>query len=470
MLHFIWGLVIVDGFVDRIVDNQPVPRWQEESAMLPRSRRRSPSLVPLAALGLVLAACGSGSSTSGSANTSPLLVGVIAPFTGADAALGPAYYAACLPAVRAINAGGGVMGRQVSCKQFDTRGEPADAVPAAQQMIASNSNLMAVVGCTSDEASSVVPIIDHAHIPMFCMTGQSEFNKSSFTYFHRLVPPDEFDAYAIVGSALDFNHYMKVALVFGNDIGSQAFVQPAMTALQHLGATVTINQAIALGQSSYRTEVTAMLATHPDVIFTEALGPTDATYLAEVKQLNGSSLPFMGTSATIDPVWFSAVSGAIGIPDMLKYFQAVDLGVSFSGPGYTEFKTNLDASAAQFPDAPKYSQRGATLHLYDGIIQAALAMDATKSTDPTVYNPKIKDIGNGVSGAVDVHTYKDAVAALASGKSVHWVGAGGPTSYNQYNNSQQGYILVKYDAQGNEVTIGTLTTAQTAAVIAAGGG
>jgi hypothetical protein len=244
-----------------------------------------------------------------------------------------------------------------------------------------------------------------------------------------------------------------------------------MTALQNLGGTVTINQAIALGQPSYRTEVTAMLATHPDVIFTEALGPTDATYLAEVKQLNnGTMLPFMGTSATIDPVWFKAVSDAIGIPDMLKYFQAVDLGVSFSGPGYTEFKTNLDASAAQFADAPKYAQRGATLHLYDGIIQAALAMDATNSTDPTVYNSKVKDIGNGVSGAVDVHTYKDGVAALASGKSIRWVGAGGPTSYNQYNNSQQGYILVTYDAQGNEVTIGTLTTAQTAQVIAAGGG
>ena len=428
--------------------------------------------VLVAGVTLVLAGCGSGSgsSSSGSGNTSPLLIGIVAPFTGADAALGPAYFAACLPAARAINNGGGIMGHTVSCQQFDTRGEPADAVPAAQQMIASHSNLMAVVGCTSDEASSVVPIIDHAHIPMFCMTGQSEFNKSSFTYFHRLVPPDEFDAYAIVGSALDYSHFTKVALVFGNDIGSQAFVGPAQRALQALGATVTINQAIALGQPSYRTEVTAMLATHPDVIFTEALGPTDATYLSEVKQLNGSTLPFMGTSATIDPVWFSAVTGAIGVQDVLNKFTAVDLGVSFSGPGYTDFKTNLVASASQFADAPKYSQRGATLHLYDGIIQAALAMDETQSIDPAVYNAKIKDVGNGVSGAVTVNTYKDGVAAIASGKSVRWVGAGGQTNYDQYNNSQQGYIIVKYDAQGNEVTIGHLTEQQTAAVIQAGGG
>jgi len=68
-----------------------------------------------------------------------------------------------------------------------------------------------------------------------------------------------------------------------------------MTALQHLGATVTINQAIALGQPSYRTEVTAMLATHPDVIFTEALGPTDATTWPRSSSLNnGVMLPSWG--------------------------------------------------------------------------------------------------------------------------------------------------------------------------------
>ncbi|HYM50239.1 MAG TPA: ABC transporter substrate-binding protein [Candidatus Limnocylindrales bacterium] len=420
---------------------------------------------------LVLAACGNQASTPSASGTSPLLIGVVAPFTGVDAGLGPAYYAACLAAANELNTNGNIMGHPVSCQQFDTRGEPADAVPAARQMVASNSNLMAVVGCTSDEASSVVPIIDASHIPMFCMTGQSEFNKTTYKYFHRLVPPDQYDAFAMVGSALYFNHYSKIALVFGNDIGSQAFVPPAQTAIPKLGGTVTINQAIALNQSDYRTEVTQMLATHPDVIFTEALGPADATYLAEVKQLNGGKLiPFIGTSATVDPQWFAAVSGAIGVDNLVNNYQAVDIGTTFSGPGYDEFVANLNAAASKFPDAPKYKQRASTLHLYDGLLQAALAMNATKSIDPQVYNAKIKEIGNGVSGATEVHTYKEGVDAINSGKSVRLVGAGGPTNYNQWNNSQQGYILVKYDAQGNEVTIGSLTQEQTAKIIAAGGG
>jgi ABC-type branched-subunit amino acid transport system substrate-binding protein len=276
----------------------------------------------------------------------------------------------------------------------------------------------------------------------------------------------------MVGSALDFQSpaYKKIALVFGNDIGSQAFVDPARKAITALGGTVAINQALALGQSSYRTEVTQMLATHPDAIFTEALGSTDATYLAEVKQLNGSMIPFIGTSATVDPVWFAAVRDAIGLSDLLKYYTAVDIGTTFSGPGYDEFLTNLNASAAQFPDAPKYKQRASTLHLYDGIVMTALAMVAAGSTSPATYNPKIRDIGNGTAGATVVHTYADGLQALRNGKSIRFVGAGGETNFNQWNNSQQGYILVKYDDQGNEVTIGQLTQQQTQQIIQAGGG
>src|ERR1700694_2276917 len=169
-------------------------RYGGEDVMIDRRLRRLLAL-PASALVLALSACGtSSSSTGGGLGSGDLLVGVLAPFSGVDANLGPAYYAACLAAAPAINNNGGVGGRHVTCQKFDTRGEPADAAPAANQMVASNSNLMAVVGCTSDEASAVAPILDKAHVPMFCMTGQSEFNKTKLPYFHRLVPADIFDA------------------------------------------------------------------------------------------------------------------------------------------------------------------------------------------------------------------------------------------------------------------------------------
>lgn len=434
-----------------------------------RSLKSSRMLSLLAVL--VVAACGGGGTSGSGLGSGDLLVGVIAPFTGADAGLGPAYYAACLAAAPSINNNGGVGGRQVKCQQFDTRGEPADAVPAANQMVASNKNLMAVIGCTSDEASTVVPIIDRAHIPMFCMTGQSEFNKTSFKYFHRLVPADIYDAYAMVGFALygpGHQPYKKIALVFGDDIGSQAFVQPATNALNKLGGQVQ-NFPIHLGASDYRSEVAAVINYHPDAIMTEALGSA-GTFLGEFKTQNGGQMiPFIGTSATIDPTWFQQVSQAIGVSDLVKFYAGVDLGYDFSAPGYTEFLTNLNAAASQFADAPKYKQRGSTLHLYDGIIMTALAMLATNSDDPTVYNPKIKEIANGGNGATTVNTFKDGAADIKNGKSIQFIGAGGMNVFDQYNNSQSGYIWVNYDNQGNEVKIGQMTPQQTQQISSAGG-
>ena len=92
--------------------------------MVDRRLRRFLAL-PASALVLALTACGSsGGSTGGGLGSGDLLVGVLAPFSGADANLGPAYYAACLAAAPAINNNGGVGGRHVTCQKFDTRGEP----------------------------------------------------------------------------------------------------------------------------------------------------------------------------------------------------------------------------------------------------------------------------------------------------------------------------------------------------------
>ena len=427
--------------------------------------------LPLLAV-LLLAACGGSTSTGGGLGSGKLLVGVLAPFSGADASFGPRYLAGCIAASLSINGAGGIGGRQVGCQQFDTRGEPADAVPAANAMISGNTNLMGVVGCTSDEASTVVPILDRSHIPMFCMTGQSEFNKTSFKYFHRLVPPDSFDAYAMIGSALfGPNHaaYKRIALVFGDDIGSQTFVGPAMAALNKLGVTIAINQAIKLNSSSYRTEVASMLLTHPDVILTETIGSA-GTYLKEAKQQNGGKvIPFIGSSATIDPVWFKQVVDAIGLSDFLANFTAVDLRLSLEGPAYQEFVTQLTASQSTNPGALAYKGKSPTVHLYDGIILTALAMVAANSSDPKVYNQKIFDIANGVSGATVVGTFKEGVDALKSGKSIRYVGAAGENNFNQYNNSQQGYNLVTMDKDGNEVVLGSLSESQTQQIIDAGG-
>src|SRR5579863_4892387 len=280
---------------------------------------------PASTSGAASATSSAGASTGASPTGSPLTVADVAPFSGPDAALGPTYLASCYGATAAINSAGGVLGHQLTCKSVDTRGEPADAVPAVNQMFASTSNLALVIGCTSDEAASVVPIINAHQMAMFCMTGQSEFDSVHFPYFYRLVPPDLEESYAMVAIAQQLG-YHKIALAFGNDIGSQTFIQPAISAISKAGLTLAANETLDLNASSFRTEADKIVSAHPDVILTEALGPTDATFLSEVKQLNGGKMiPVIGTSADISPDWYKSVAAAVGAATLATSFHADNL-------------------------------------------------------------------------------------------------------------------------------------------------
>src|ERR1019366_5041639 len=277
-----------------------------------RRGRRACLLAGAASLAAIAMVAATSAGSTAAAAGSQLTVADVAPFTGTDAALGPTYLVSCDAATNAINKAGGVLGHTLGCKGVDTRGDPADAVPAVRQMYASTSNLALVIGCTSDEAASVAPILGANKTVSFCMTGQSEFDHVKFPYFYRLVPPDLSESYAMVVIA-QLQHFKKVALAFGNDIGSQTFVAPAIAAIKKAGQTLTSNQTLDLSATTFRTEAAAIVNSKPDVIFTEALGPSEAAFLSEVKQLNGGKLiPVIGTSATISPDWFKSVSAAVG--------------------------------------------------------------------------------------------------------------------------------------------------------------
>jgi ABC-type branched-subunit amino acid transport system substrate-binding protein len=437
-----------------------------------RSTRRARLLAGTVVVGAMLAAgCGS-SSSSGSASGgsgakasagSSLTVADVAPFTGTDAALGPTYLVSCDAATNAIDSAGGVLGHKLNCKSVDTRGDPADAVPAVHQMYASTGNLAFVIGCTSDEAASVVPIFASNKTVSFCMTGQSEFDHVKFPYFYRLVPPDLSESYAMVAMAKN-NGYKKVALAFGNDIGSQTFIAPAIAAIKKAGLQLVSNQTLDLSASTFRTEAAKIAASKPDVILTEALGPTEASFLTELKQLNGGKLiPVIGTSATISPDWFKSVSNAIGGSALASGFQADNLVTESSGPAFAAFSKAINAEKGKVGstgDFSTYLTAPGAVHLYDGINLAALAMIAAHSTSPAKYMPYIIKIGDGVAGATVVNSFAQGVAALKAGKQIRYEGPGGPTSFDAYHDSAGLFQVDKYTSDGTVKVAGNLSTTE----------
>ena len=431
-------------------------------------RRRSRIFAASAtALALVAAGCGSSSSGGGGGSSASkgatLAVADVAPFTGTDAALGPTYLVSCDAATNAINLAGGVLGHKLACKSVDTRGDPADAVPAVRQMYASTSNLALVIGCTSDEAASVVPIFTANKTISFCMTGQSEFDHVKFPYFYRLVPPDLSESYAMVAIAKQHG-YKRIALAFGNDIGSQTFIKPAIAAIKTAGMSLVANETLDLSANTFRTEAAQIVNAKPDVILTEALGPTEAAFLSELKQLNGGKMiPVIGTSATISPDWFKSVAAAIGGSTLASKFLADNLVVETSGPSFQPFSKAIFAEKGKVGstgDFSTYLTAPGAVHLYDGINLAALAMLASHSTSASVFGPYIEKIGDGVTGATVVYSFAQGAAALKAGKQIRYEGPGGPTSFDAYHDSTGIFQVDNYGSNGTVNVVGNLATSE----------
>jgi branched-chain amino acid transport system substrate-binding protein len=424
--------------------------------------------VAAAALVGGLAACSS-TSASGSGSKGSIVFADVAPFSGPDAALGPTYLVSCQGTANAMNKAGGVLGHTVSCTSADTKGDPADAVPAVGSLLSRTPSLELVIGCTSDEASAVVPIVNSHKTVMFCMTGQSEFDHTHYAYFYRLVPPDLAESYAMTVIAQNLG-YKRIALAFGNDTGSQTFVQPAIAAIAKAGMTLAANETLDLNATTFRTEAEKIVQAHPDAIMTEALGSADPTLFAEIKQLNGGKMiPMIGTSAAISPAFYQASASALGAATFAANFHADNLVTATSGPAYQAFTQALLAvkgkvANAQTGNFTTYFTAPGAVHLYDGMNLAALAMIAAGSTDTAKWQPFIASIGDGVPGAVVVNSFAQGVAELKAGKKIRYVGPGGPTSFDSYHDSPGIFQIDTYTATGAVQVSGNITAAQLRAV------
>lgn len=408
---------------------------------------------------VVVGACSS--AAGGGSGSGTLVIGEFNPFTGPDAAFGPEMAGGCVPAIRLINANGGVLGHQLSCVQEDTRGDPADAVPAAQKMMATETSLVGVLGPSSDEALATVPLLNQGHVPMFADTGQAAFDHTSYAYFWRITPADDVKGYALALWAHKAG-FTRAAAVFGNDAGAQSDVPTLVRAFTQLGGSIVYNKPVALDQSSYRSEIENMVAAHPQVIFTEVDPQTGATFLSELQQLHGL-MPVIGTEVTLQAPWLKAVSGAIGPGAMAKYFEGMQPYAPPQGPAWQAYNRSLLASAAQVPKPSQWSNDPYSMTYYDGVNAMALAMIAAKSTSPAVFNKYIMQVTEPGSGKTIVNTFAAGKAALQAGKQIQYVGAGGPIAFNHWHNSTGAFEAARY-VKGNLVLVGSVSAAQIAAI------
>ena len=401
-----------------------------------------------------------------------LVVANFIPFTGPNALFGPWQIGSCWAAVDLLNSGGGVLGNDLTCEAFDTQGNPAQAVPVAQQMVAGTPELVGVIGVSSDEAQASAPVLNEARIPFFAVTGLVDFNENELEYFWRIAPVDDGKGVAMALSAAEAG-YDTAAIVATDDPGAQSIVDPLTQVFGEQGGEIVASVRLAGGQSSYRTEAQQILAANPDVILTETDERSAATMFAQMQEL-GEIPPVIGTEATHEPPYVQAVSEAIGTDEFQEKIYSVAPHVEMSGAAYDVFAESAlssesvaEATAGSDIDGEFLSTDPYAIQWYDEVNIFALAMIVAGTTDPATYNDFILEVTAPGDGKVQVRTFAEGKDALESGEEIQYVGAAGPYIFNEFHNSSPAYAAKRLVAPKETEIVNIVSVEEIASVMGA---
>ncbi len=404
-------------------------------------RRLTPGLAVMTASALVVTGCASSPSQNPGSGSGALNIGVIYPFTGPNADEGAIGMAGCLSGAAEVNAAGGVHGKKFVCKPFDTKGDPADATTAANQMMASASPVV-VIGA-SDDAVTTAPIVTAAQVPNFATVGDPHFDHQTNPYFYRITPSD-----ALQGVALGYwaaSKFTHPAAVFTSDLGAHTSVPPLRVKMAKLGHRLVADVTLAPGQSSYRTEIAKIIAAKPDALVSEMDPQSAATFLSEYRQLAGHLPVILGTQRTSNSDWIAAVLGAVGMANYVKYIKAITPYVPPASPSHTVYAHWL-LKQGGVKQPGQYLQHPYAIADYDAINITALAMMEAHSTAPAAYNKLITKVTAAAPGSLQVHSYAEGLKALKGGKAIQYVGAGGTLAFNQYHSAERAFSFDAFQA------------------------
>jgi branched-chain amino acid transport system substrate-binding protein len=402
---------------------------------------------------VVVAACGStspGSSGGGNIKTDSaghVSFGVLSCFTGPLAVLGQAMLQGSQVAQKVINASGGVLGKQLDLSHADTQCDEADAVPAVRQLLSTDS-VSGIIGPETQEIAAVSPIVSAAKIPTEFQGGSTAFDKNTNQYLWRDSPSD-----SQLGVAMALYAYTKgyrnAALVFYSDIAAQTFPPPITKTFEKLGGKIAISITIAPDQTDYKSQMQQVIATKPDVIFTQTDAATAAVMFKNFKDLDNLAIPFVGTDVTGGDDYLKAITYQVAHDHLISVY-----GTSVSSAAADEFTKDFNAmfGASNQPLANAN-------YAYDSVISQALAIDKANSIAGPDINAALATVSN--PPGTQCYTYASCLALIKAGTKINYDGASGPLDYNQYHNTFGPYAAWQQDpATGQQVSVQVMSAAQ----------
>ena len=342
-------------------------------------------------LALLLTACGSTSTSSGS--SSPIRIGVTGPFSGPYAAPGLDIQAAANVMAGLLNKSGGISGHKVEIVSADDQCDAQVGVQAAENLV--SQKVVALVGgyCSGASIPESDVLRKHNSIPFITVASSNpKFTEQGYTNVFRVILRDDFAGGIDASFMSSVLKAKKVAIMHDNSTYAKALAEFGRAQLQKDGATITYFDAITPGQKDYSSAMTRVASSKPDVFYFTGYYPEAAT-LAKAYRDQGldQKFKFMVGSGEYDPAYIAA--GGASVEDSTVTFPV--------GPD-TATGTEFEKFKAAYKTATGKDMGTYAIYEHDAIMMLKLAIEkANGSTKPSDISAALHQVSYpGITGNI----------------------------------------------------------------------
>ena len=346
----------------------------------------------VAGLGLVAA-------TGAASAQDKVLIGHYGSLTGSEATFGQSTSNGIKLAIKEINAAGGVNGKMLELREYDTRGDAGEAKLAVERLVKSDKVAVVLGEVASKLSLAGGPVCQEAGVPMITPSSTNPQVTAGKDMVFRVCFIDPFQGYAGAKFARE-NLKAKTAALLVDQAQAYAvgLAEEFDKNFAKMGGTVATRQTYAGGAQDFTAQLTSIRSAKPDVIYIPGYY-TDVGNIALQARKLGITAPLLGGDG-----WDSDQLAKIG-KDAIE------------GCYYTNHYApdQPEARVQDFIKAYKKEFNGATP---DGL--AALGYDAAKifadsmkrakSTEGKALRDAIAATKNfpGVTGDITINAQRDA--------------------------------------------------------------
>ncbi len=357
----------------------------------------------------------------GSSASKDIKIGVVYELTGSTASFGTAAANGAKLAFKEINANGGVLGKQIQIAVADNKGEPSESSNAMTKVI-SQDKVVAVTGFTTSSngiagstvaEANKIPFVAAATTNPKVTLDENTGKVKNYTF--RVCFIDPFQGTVGANFVLNSLKAKNAAVMIDNSSdyskGLSKFFKDAFT---KGGGSIAIEEAYLQNDQDFKTLLTKIKATNPDVIYVPGYYGEVGKIIKQAREI-GITVPFVGGDG-----WDSPKLAEIGGPDALNNtFFTNHYSVEDNSPKSKTFLDAFQKEYGQVPDAMAVLGYDAAYALVDAIKRA-------NSTDSEKIREAIastKDF-QGVTGALTLNDTHDAIKSaviieMKNGKQVY---------------------------------------------------